>query len=119
MISGGDIADLMIIYGIGAASVFFVLRKMYKYALSNADSLELNEIEIFDTQTKITTNALMGVVPLISVITAFIFRGHWMAGMFARFTYFLYTPIMMIHGHRVDKKRKELIESKKSDNVVI
>ena len=119
MISGGDIADLMIIYGIGAASVFFVLRKMYKYALSNADSLELNEIEIFDTQTKITTNALMGVVPLISVIIAFIFRGHWMAGMFAGFTYFLYTPIMMIHGHRVDKKRKELIESKKSDNVVI
>lgn len=119
MIRVGDIADLMIIYGIGAASVFFVLRTMYKYALSIADSLELNEIEIFDTQTKITTNTLMGVVPLISVLIAFIFRGYWMAGMFAGFTYFLYTPIMMIHGHRVDKKRKKLIELKRSENVLI
>ncbi len=34
MIRGEDIGDLMIIYGIGAASVFFVLRWMYRYALN-------------------------------------------------------------------------------------
>ena len=76
MIRGEDIGDLMIIYGIGAASVFFVLRWMYRYAFQCADLLELNEIELFDTQTKISTNTIMGIVPLLSVGIALLFRGH-------------------------------------------
>ena len=110
MIRGEDIGDLMIIYGIGAASVFFVLRWMYRYAFQCADLLELNEIELFDTQTKISTNTIMGIVPLLSVGIALLFRRHWSAGMLAGFTYFLYTPILFIYGNRVKKKRKKLLE---------
>ena len=40
-----DMNDLMIIYGLGGASVFFVLALMYRSALAAADQLELNEIE--------------------------------------------------------------------------
>lgn len=110
MISGKDMGDLMIIYGVGAMSVFFVLALMYRYAFKCADELQLNEVELFDTKSSMKTNILLGVVPFISVIVALIFRGHWLAGMLAGLTYFLYTPIMMFHGRRVDKKRKEILD---------
>jgi uncharacterized membrane protein len=107
MIKGEDMADLMIIYGAGGAGVFFVLMLMYRYVYKNAAELELNEIELFDT--KIRTNVIMGIVPLISIAVALIFRGHWLAGMLSGFTYFLYTPIMMIHYRLVEKERRKLV----------
>lgn len=111
MISGEDMADLMIIYGLGATGVFFTLMLMYRHALQNAVELELNEIEIFDTKVRIRGNFIMGAVPLLSVLIAAVFNDSWQAGMIAGFTYFLYTPFMMIHGRISDKKRKKLIES--------
>ena len=109
MIGAEDIGDLMIIYGIGAASVFFVLMLMYRYALKNAAQLELNEIERFDTQVRVQANFLMGIIPVISIILSLIFRGHWLAGLIGGFTYFLYTPVMIIHGRRVDRKREKML----------
>lgn len=120
MIHGEDVADLMIIYGLGAASVFFVLRLIYSYANNNADQLGLNEIERFDTETKINTNTLMGIVPLLSVSVAIIFYNQWIAGLLSGVTYFLYTPIMAIHGRRNSKLRKQLlgrIEQEKSHRI--
>jgi uncharacterized membrane protein len=110
MIKGEDIADLMIIYGIGASGIFLVLMLMYRYALKSADELKLTRLEVFDTQTKINTNFIMGIIPLLSVLIAFILRGNWMAGMFSGFTYFLITPAMMIQGKMMSKKRKLLLE---------
>lgn len=111
MIHGEDMADLMIIYGLGATGVFFTLLLMYRYALQNAAELELNKIEIFDTQVKIRSNFIMGAVPLLSVSIAALFNDYWQAGMIAGFAYFLYTPLMIIHGKITDRKRKELIDS--------
>jgi len=111
MIRANDVADLMIIYGSGAFSVFFVLMLMYRYAYNNADKLELNEIEKFDTHTKVITNLLMAVVPLFSVLIAVILHQYIYAGMYAGFTYILYTPIMYMYGIRTDRKRKELLAS--------
>ena len=113
MIKGTDMADLMIIYGLGAFSVFGVLMLMYRYAYKQADALELNEIERFDTKSKITTNKLMAIVPLVSVCIAIIFHGHWVGGMLAGFSYFLYTPVMILFGTRTDKARKALLASLK------
>ncbi len=110
-----DVGDLMIIYGIGATSVFFVLMLMYRYALSISEELDLNEVERFDTKTSIRTNLLMGLVPLLSVILALIFKGHWLAGPIAGFTYFLYTPIMLFHGTRVQRNRIKLINISAAD----
>jgi len=111
MISGEDMADLMIIYGLGAAGVFFTLMFMYRYALQNAAELELNKIEVFDTQVRIRSNFIMGAVPLLSVLIAVIFNDYWETGMIAGFTYFLYTPFMMIHGRISNRQRKKIIES--------
>lgn len=110
MISGKDMADLMIIYGLGATAVFFTLMQMYRFALKQSVVLDLNDIEIFDTKVSIRTNLLMGIVPIISVLLAFVFYTKWYAGMISGFSYFLYTPIMMIHANRVNKKRKKLLE---------
>ena len=112
MIAGEDIGDLMIIYGIGAACVFFVLMMMYRYALKNSQELGLSEIEIFDTRISIRSNFLLGIIPVISVLFSILFRGEWYAGMISGFTYFLYTPVMMSHGKRVDRLRKKLLELK-------
>jgi uncharacterized membrane protein (DUF106 family) len=90
---------------------------MYRHAYKKSEELQLNEIEKFDTKTKITSNMLMAIVPLISVAIAMIFHWTWMGGMFAGFTYMLYTPIMFIHGHRSDKKRKAFLLSLQADTL--
>ena len=104
-----DTGPLMIIYGIGAASIFLVLMLMYRYALKNADLLQLNKIEVFDTRTSMTTNLLMATVPTLSVIVAFLFRNSPWVGPISGFTYFLYMPLMFVHGFRNSRKRKKLL----------
>jgi uncharacterized membrane protein len=111
MISGNDMADLMIIYGLGATAVFFTLMQMYRFALKQSAELGLNDIEIFDTKVSIWTNLLMGIVPIVSVLLALVFYTKWYAGMISGFSYSLYTPVMMIHGKFVDRKRKKLLEN--------
>lgn len=109
MIKGSNMGDLMIIYGVGAASIFFVLMFMYRYALRQADELGLSEIERFDTRASVRANLLMGCVPAISVLFAVIFNGVWYVGMVSGFIYFLYFPIMFAHGRAVDRQRSVLI----------
>lgn len=111
MISSQDVGQLMIIYGIGAVCVFLVLMLMYRYALEQAEKLDLNEIEVFDTKTSIRTTSLMAIVPAISVLLALIFINSWLAGPILGCAYFLYTPIMILHGKNVDRKRKQLLQS--------
>jgi uncharacterized membrane protein len=108
---GTDMAYLMIIYGVGATGVFAVLALMYRYALKNADLLELNEVEKFDTQTSIRTNLLMGTVPFIAVIVAFSFRNFIFGGMYSGLCYCLYPPLMFAFVKYNRRKRKKLLES--------
>ncbi|MFM7852362.1 MAG: hypothetical protein ACKO96_10720, partial [Flammeovirgaceae bacterium] len=114
MIKANDMADLMIIYGLGAFSVFAVLSFMYRYALRQAESLGLSELEKFDTQSSVNSNRLMALVPLLSVALALVFRGSWVAGPVAGFTYFLYTPIMTIFGKHVRKNRALLTANQRN-----
>lgn len=116
MMKGGNMSDLMIIYGVGAASVFFVLVLMYRYALSKKDELQLNELEIFDTRTSIRTNFLLGAIPLFSVIIVMIFYSNPLAGAFSGFAYFLYGPIMSFHGRRVDKARQAILAKHQAED---
>ena len=43
-----DGPTLMLIYGVGAASIFICMALLYWHALRKTDMLKLNEIEIFD-----------------------------------------------------------------------
>jgi uncharacterized membrane protein len=109
MIGNKDWGALMVIYGLGAASVFMVLALMYRYALKKKDELDLNDIEVFDTRTKVITNLLLASVPMLSAITAMIWYDKvWVAAV-AGPIYFLYTPVMFIFGGRTDKVRRKLL----------
>jgi uncharacterized membrane protein len=110
MIRAEDWGSLMTIYGIGAAATFLVLALMYRHALKKKEELELNEIEVFDTRTKVQTNLLLASVPFLSAMISLSFNGSGWAGALAGPAYFLYTPVMFIFGRRVDKKRKKLLE---------
>jgi len=110
MINGEDWGLLLIIYGIGAAAVFIVLALMYRHALKKREELELNEIEVFDTRSRITANLLMASVPMISAIAAMFLYESRYAPQVAGPLYFLYTPIMFINGFRSDKKRRQLLK---------
>lgn len=111
MISPGDMGYLMVIYGLGAMSVFYMLAIMYKHALGQADNLELTEIEKFETSVSIKSNLLMGTIPLISVILALILINSPYAGLVSGVFYFMYAPVMFLFGHWVDKKRNKLFGS--------
>lgn len=114
MIHARDVGDLMIIYGIGAASVFLVLAIMYRYALSRADDLVLSELERYDTRTSMVSNLLMASVPLFSIVLAFLFRNSFWAGPIAGFTYFLYTPLMFGYHRKVTRQRAVLLEKEQA-----
>jgi hypothetical protein len=108
-INAGDIAELMLMYGFGAAAVFFILAAMYHFALKKSDELELNELENFDTKSRRTQNLLMGSVPLISAFLALFMMNNPWAGFACGMTYTLYTPIMMVWGKKVEKGRKLIL----------
>jgi uncharacterized membrane protein len=113
MIKGTDVDELMIIYGLGFSASFFTIMFMYRVALSKAEELELNELEIFDTKASIRINFLMGSIPLISVLMAIIFGNYpFLSGVVPGFTYFLYMPVMWIHGSRIEKRRNKLLQEK-------
>ena len=107
--STSDTASLMIIYGVGLASVFFVLALMYRHALAKSETLGFNSIEKFDTRSSIRTNLLMSAIPTLSLILAIILKDNRYVGLISGFTYMLYMPVMFTHGYLMAKRREKLI----------
>lgn len=116
MIMNDDWGALMVIYGVGAACGFSVLALMYRYALKKREELELNEIEIFDTRSKIVSNLLLALIPMLSATAALIFYDKPWAAAIAGPLYFLYTPVMFTFGYRYDKKRTKLLKKLAEQN---
>ncbi len=108
---GGNVADLMIIYGFGASSVFIVLAIMYWYAWKRSEELELNAIERFDSSTSMIANLLLASVPLISAAFAILLYDNKWVGTYSGFSYFLYPIVMTIYGKLTYRKRKSLLIS--------
>ncbi len=107
--SASDTALLMIIYGVGFASVFLVLALMYRHALQKSEQLELNRLEEFDTRISIRTNLLMASIPTLSLLLAIILKDTRHVGFVSGFSYMLYMPVMFTHGYFSARKRKKLI----------
>lgn len=109
MITAGEMNRLMVIYGLGAASLFFILMLMYQYAFKQRLELELNEIELFDTKVSITSNLLMGSIPILSVFLALVIPNPIVGSAVSGFSYFLYWPVMTLYGKHSEKRRKEIL----------
>lgn len=110
MITPPEMNRLMVIYGLGAASLFIILMLMYRYAHKQKDELELNEIEIFDTKASITANLLMGSIPLLSVFLVLVIPNPIVGSAVSGFSYCLYWPVMAVFSNRSEKRRKEIIK---------
>ena len=112
MLDGQNTGQFMIIYGIGAASIFFILGMMYRYALKNKHALDLSRIEEFDTRTSMGANFLMAFIPCLSVAAALVLMDHPRVGLYSGFVYFLYTPIMFVyHARKVKRRTRVLTET--------
>ena len=105
--SNANIKFLMIIYGIGAALIFFTVALLYRYAYSKRRELGLSEYEIFMTRATLKSNILMGSVPTLSVLLTLINFGHPVVNYYVSgFSYFLYPIVMPVYGRYIRKKRK-------------
>jgi uncharacterized membrane protein len=61
---------LFTIYGIGVASVFWIMAALYHHAWQRRDDLQLNAVERIDTLESIYDNACMGAFGVLSIALA-------------------------------------------------
>jgi uncharacterized membrane protein len=104
--NGGQVAKLMIIFGLGylAVSALFVL--LYRHAYQTRERLELNELEVFDTRADIRENALNASIAAVSIIFA-VFGGARYGGL-SGMIYMLTPVVMTLHGVFNGKNRRKL-----------
>lgn len=107
MVENADqVANLMIIFGIGYLSVFGVFAVLYWHAYRKRAELELNELEVFDTHADIRESLLNGGIAVISLMFAIIGGGRF-AGI-SGMTYMLTPVVMTLHGTLNGRRRKRL-----------
>jgi uncharacterized membrane protein len=104
----GQMATLMIIFGIGYLAVFGLFVLLYRHAYQNRELLELNELEVFDTRTDIRENTINVGIAAVSILFAMF--GGTRYGPLSGMIYMLTPVIMTVHGFRNGKQRKHLEE---------
>jgi Na+/H+ antiporter NhaD/arsenite permease-like protein len=106
--------QLMVIYGIGAAAIFFVLSLMYRYAYKRREDLKLSDKEVFDTKSSMQMNVIMGIVPVISMLIAGFRLGGPISFPLAGFAYWLYPIILLIYSRKRGRKRSQTFDIEKA-----
>ena len=97
---------LMIIYGLGYATVFFIFILLHWHALRKRHELELNQVEVFDTYTSIWENAFQVLVGILCAVTAALLPVN--VGGLAGYIFFLIPVGMTIIGSRRRNARRKL-----------
>lgn len=95
IISMEQIPVLMIIYGLGFASIYLMMVLMYYHAYRKRSLLELDGKEVFDTKTKMYLYCINVIIPLLTIAVALILPAN-KAGL-SGFLYFLFGPAIMIY----------------------
>lgn len=104
----GDARALMVIYGLGFASVFLLMALLYFNAYQKRALLELNEIETFRTKHSLVDNLSMCGIGLFSAILALVIPRN-MAGL-AGYAYFLIGMYYWISGRMFGSRERRLKE---------
>jgi uncharacterized membrane protein len=99
-------ATLMIIYGLGYATVYLVFVLLYCNALRKSRELDLNRLEIFDTYTSMIESALQSGLGVLCALLAALLPSH-SAGM-AGFVFFLIPLGMTFIGMTRGKARQRI-----------
>lgn len=103
-----QMASLMIVFGLGYLAVFGVFVLLFWHAYRKRESLELTELERFDTRESIVENALHCGVATISLAIV-VFGGPGRAGL-AGMAYMLTAVVMTLSGMIMGKRRRKLEE---------
>jgi uncharacterized membrane protein len=109
-LTGSQLSDLMAIYGLGFAAVYFSLFLLYLHAYRHRQELELNELEKFDTRYQIYRLSILIAVGLLAAALARISAiVAW-----SSLIYFILFPILRIYRIVHRKSRKPLLEKPES-----
>ena len=100
----GQLAQLIVIYGIGYVAVFVVLILMYLYALRKRHVLHLTRLDLFDARYAIEANVINIGTGLGSIALALLGAPPAVAGFF----YLVLGPLRAVHGARSGRRRRGL-----------
>ena len=101
-----QMSRLMIIFNVGYLAVFSVFVLLFWHAYRRRQSLDLNELEKFDTRNSVLESALNCGIALLSLAVV-IFGGPGRAGL-AGMVYMLTPIVMTINGMTTGKRRRKL-----------
>lgn len=109
-ITGDNMTLLMTAYGGGASLIFMSMAWLFRHAYKKREALDLNHYETFSTKISISQNLLMGSIPFLSTIIAFLhpFGNGAVNFSVAGFIYILYPPVMITFGQIVKRKSQKL-----------
>ena len=105
-IETAQIPLLFLIYGAGLMALYLLLAWMYAHAYRRRAALDLTPLEIFDTRASIRSHLLSAGIGAISAVLALLLPLH-LVGL-AGYVYFLFGPVLAIHGSWTGKKRKRV-----------
>lgn len=97
---------LFLIYGLGVIALYVLLALLYAHAYRRREALELTPVEAFDTRTSIRAHLLAAGVGAFSILVALTVPQH-LVGL-AGIAYFLFGPLMAIHGAWSGRLRRRL-----------
>jgi hypothetical protein len=98
---------LMIIYGLGYATVYLVFVLLYCNALRQRRELDLNRFEVFDTYTSMMESGLQSGLGILCALLASVLPNN--AAGTAGFIFFLIAPGMTLIGMFRGKGRRQLV----------
>jgi uncharacterized membrane protein len=107
-IRGEDTPELMVIYGIGASSIFWIFVWLNLRALKRAKQLDLSPLEIVLTKNSVQTNAAAGIIPIFSAIFAFFELGGKFTFIFSGLIYISYMIVIPLLSYNGRKKLEHL-----------
>lgn len=97
---------LFLVFGAGYVAVFVVFFLLYLHALRRRDELELTELEVFDTRSRLTSAVINGTVGLTSIVLTLVL-GTRTAG-WGGWIYFANGPLLTLHGFWYGTRRRRL-----------
>lgn len=105
-IKEGQIVQLMTIYGLGYIIIYAIFLLLYVHALRKKALLQLNQLELFDTRTKIYSHTILIGIGTLCIFLAYLFPPR-MAGTSGMF-YMLIGPAFWIYFGRRHRIRKRI-----------
>ncbi|HEX7295404.1 MAG TPA: TMEM175 family protein [Pyrinomonadaceae bacterium] len=111
--NNGQMATLMLIFGIGYFAVFAVFVLLHVHAYRKREMLELNTVERFDTISSILESGLNCGIALTSIGIVLV-GGPRYSGL-AGVIYMLTGVVMAVHGYIMGSRRGKLVKQIESE----